>query len=96
MAGLDPAIYVLLCFGSREDVMAHDEILWLASIPVICPECGHKTPQTIAGLMARDSLVCTSCGYSISLKSESWRNFVRQIAERLSGLTIPSTKGDGG
>lgn len=72
--------------------MAHDEILWLTSIPVVCPECSHKTPQTIAGLMARDNIVCASCGHTISVKGEDWRRFVQQMSERLSGLTIPPTK----
>ena len=76
-------------------ITVRDEILWQATIPVICPQCGHKTPQTIAGLMARDTLVCASCGHAIDLKSETWRSFVKQISERLSGLTVPSTKSDG-
>lgn len=80
------------CFALREGVMAHDEILWRVMLPVECPDCSHRTPQTIAGLIARDNVICASCGYSINLKSEAWRNFTKTLAERLSGLVIPPAK----
>jgi hypothetical protein len=69
--------------------MAHDEILWLTTIPVECPECLEQTPQTVGGLIARDAVICSSCGHSINVKDGEWRAFVLQMAERLRGLTIP-------
>ena len=82
----------ILAASRRGASMANDQILWLTTIPVECPECSHKTPQTIAGLIARDNVICASCGHSIGVKGKEWRGFVQQISERLSGLTIPSTK----
>ena len=74
--------------------MANDEILWITTIPVRCPKCGEDTPQSIGRLIERDAIGCSVCGAVIDVKGENWRTFVQQIAERLSGLTVPVTKRD--
>jgi hypothetical protein len=72
--------------------MPHDEILWLTTIPVTCPKCLEQTPLTVGGLIARDAVICSSCGHSINVKDGEWRAFIQQIAERLRGVVIPGRK----
>ena len=40
------------------------------SVPIPCPECGKKAPQSLAWLIAHDKLTCSGCSFVIDLKSE--------------------------
>lgn len=36
-----------------------------ATLPIPCPECGHKTEELISKLQKTKSLTCAGCGKSI-------------------------------
>ena len=59
--------------------MAHDEISGSRRFPSDARTVWSK-PQTVGGLIARDAVICSSCGHSINVKDGEWRAFVLQIA----------------
>ncbi len=55
-------------------------------IDVPCPQCGHKTKQSIGWLRANKEMTCVGCGVAISLEDKGFRAGLDKVEKSLADL----------
>lgn len=53
------------------------------SLDIPCPQCGKKTPQTVAWLKANAEMVCPGCQTVIALDRDQLFATIKQVEKRL-------------
>src|ERR687891_568051 len=52
-------------------------------VPIECPQCGHKTKQSLARLKNDPTFICRGCGKNIKIESGGT---ARQIADKINEI----------